>query len=208
MSHTVDQSLADKYIPFLTSVLSPSRLQHSLGVMQVMGELAEIYDLDRTQALIAGLLHDAGRDLGVERQLALAEEAELEFGHDCERQPVYLHAPVSAYLVSKELRITDQLVLAAIATHSDGGAVADLDTRLGGCLQVADILAPIRPWKGMKKLKSLVYAGQLEQAKLLRCGWLMEYFQETGVPIHPNINKKFETLSARLDVPETFFERW
>jgi HD superfamily phosphohydrolase YqeK len=31
--------------------------------MQVMSELAEIYALDRTQALVAGLLHDAAKDL-------------------------------------------------------------------------------------------------------------------------------------------------
>jgi len=91
---TFSQSIVAEYIPFLVNVLTLSRLRHSLGVMQVMGELAEICHLDRTQALLAGLLRDAAKDLSVERQLALAEEAQIEFHHDCERHPVYLHAPV------------------------------------------------------------------------------------------------------------------
>ena len=40
-----------KYLPFLEEVLTQRRLDHSLGVMQVMGELAEVYDLDREKAM-------------------------------------------------------------------------------------------------------------------------------------------------------------
>ena len=91
------KSISDKYLPFLASVLTRPRLQHSLGVMRVMGELTEIYDLDPTQALLAGLL---------------------------------------------------------------------------------------------------------------RCGWLREYFEHANVPIHPNLEQKFQTLSDQLQGAESFFERW
>jgi hypothetical protein len=36
----------DRYSSFLEGLLSPSRWQHSLGVMRVMAELAEIYAVD------------------------------------------------------------------------------------------------------------------------------------------------------------------
>ena len=204
----LSQSITDEYLPFLMSALTPTRLQHSLGVMQVMSELAEIYDLDRTQALSAGLLHDAAKDLSTARQLALAEEARIEFKHECERHPVYLHAPIGAYVVSQELVITDNLVLDAIAAHSDGGDKVDADLQFQWCLQAADILAPVREWHGMRKLKDIVYAGRLPEAALLRCGWLLEHFANAGVPIHPNLEKKFQALSDQLQVAEGFFERW
>ncbi len=206
--HNLSQSIADEYLPFLTSVLAPARLQHSLGVMQVMSELAEVYELDHAQALLAGLLHDAAKDMSVERQLTLAKEAQIKFQHECERHPVYLHAPVGAYVVSKELGVTDDLVLNAISAHSDGGDKADSDLRFQWCLQAADILVPVGEWPGMKKFKDVVYAGRLPEAALLRCRWLLEYFESAGVPIHPSLEKKFHTLSNQLQVADSFFQRW
>jgi predicted HD superfamily hydrolase involved in NAD metabolism len=201
-------SIADEYLPFLENALTPLRLWHSLGVMQVMGELAKIYELDRTQALLTGLLHDAAKDLSVERQLALAEEVQMEFQYECERHPVYLHAPIGAYVVFKELGITDALVLSAISAHSDGDDKADMDLKFQLCLQAADILAPISEWHGMKKFRQAVYTGRLEEAALLRCHWLLEYFDIAGVPIHPNLQRKYRGLLGQLKVAEDFFERW
>jgi len=53
----------DQYLPFLKHVLTSKRLEHSLHVRLVMGELAKVYGLVQKQALVAGLLHDAAKDL-------------------------------------------------------------------------------------------------------------------------------------------------
>ena len=65
------------YIEYLTAELSPARLQHSLGVMQTLLELAPIYALDEEQAALTGLLHDAAKELSPGRRAALATEAGL-----------------------------------------------------------------------------------------------------------------------------------
>lgn len=54
-----------EYFAFLENILTPARLQHSLGVMQVMADLADVYDLELAQT--AGLLHDAAKDLPPEQ---------------------------------------------------------------------------------------------------------------------------------------------
>ncbi|MBI5567756.1 MAG: bis(5'-nucleosyl)-tetraphosphatase (symmetrical) YqeK [Chloroflexi bacterium] len=198
----------DKYLPFLKRVLSPPRYRHSVGVMEVMGELSEIYQLDNPQALTAGLLHDAARDLTPQRLLALADDAGIQLSHPCEQHPVYLHALVSAYLISKELDVTDRLILDAISAHSYIDRGNNFDVPLAQCLRAADILAPVREWTGMKKLRSVVYAGRMEEAALLQSGWLVEYLEEQGIPVHPNLAKRFQTLSAQLNVADSFFERW
>jgi predicted HD superfamily hydrolase involved in NAD metabolism len=195
------------YLPFLERHLTPPRLQHSLGVMAVMEELAEIYQLDHTQAMTAGLLHDAAKDLTPEQLLALAEEANFRFSSPCEQNPIYLHAPMGAYFLVKELGFTDDLVLDAIATHSFTNG-HNFDAPLSWCLRFADILAPVKEWSGMKKFKNVVYAGQIEAAAFLQCGWLIEYIQEIHIPVHPHLIKTFQSLSARLSVNKTFFERW
>jgi len=172
-----------------------------------MAELAEIYGLDREQAMTAGLLHDAAKDLTPERQLALAKEAQIEFSHPSERHPVYLHATLGAFVVSRELDIRDELVLEAIAAHSYVGNGASFDAPFLWCLRFADLLAPVRAWRGMAKLRSTVYAGRMQEAALLQCKWLIEYFQEFDVPVHPSLEGKFKALAARLKVDDAFFER-
>jgi HD superfamily phosphohydrolase YqeK len=131
----------------------------------------------------------------------------LSFTIGCERHPVYLHAPVGAYVVARDLGVTDELVLDAIAAHSDGGDKLESNVCFQWCLQAADVLAPVAPWQGMRKFKTVVYAGQLDEATLLRCGWLKEYFQQANIPIHPNLERKYQTLAVRLKVPKDFFER-
>jgi predicted HD superfamily hydrolase involved in NAD metabolism len=173
-----------------------------------MAELTPIYSLDRAQAMTAGLLHDAARDLSSEDQLALAEEARIELCDPCEQHPVYLHALVGAYLVAKELGVTDRLILDAIAAHSYAGIGHSFDTPLSQCLRFADILAPSQEWLGMKKLKGVVYARQTEEAALLQCGWLIEFFQEQQVPVHPNLARQCQMMESKVTVTESFFERW
>lgn len=203
-----DQEHIDQYLPFLQSLLTPPRLQHSLGVMQVMADLAPLYALDRMQAMTAGLLHDVARDLSSQQQMELAEEAAIQFRDPCERHPVYLHPLVGAYLVNKELCITNRLVLDAIASHSYAGNGHNTDAQLAQCLRSADLLAPIQQWKGMKRLRSVVYAKRVEEATLLQCGWLIEYLQEQRIPVHPNLARQYQVLSSKLAVTESFFERW
>ncbi|MBN1992324.1 MAG: bis(5'-nucleosyl)-tetraphosphatase (symmetrical) YqeK [Anaerolineae bacterium] len=195
------------YLPFLQHHLSPPRLQHSLNVMGIMQELAQIYSLNPTQAMTAGLLHDAAKDLSPTQLLNLAEEANFTFNDPCEQHPIYLHAPMGAYFIAGEFGITDSLILDAIRTHSFGPGPT-FDTPFSWCLRFADILAPVKEWAGMKKLKNIVYAGRREEAALLQSGWLIQYLQEMDIPVHPHLAATFQGLLARLKVNGSFFERW
>ncbi|MBN1430871.1 MAG: bis(5'-nucleosyl)-tetraphosphatase (symmetrical) YqeK [Anaerolineae bacterium] len=203
-----DTRYIDRYLPFLQSLLTPSRLQHSMGVMRVMADLAELYNLDREQAVVTGLLHDAARDLPADRQMALIREGGIELADPCEEHPVYLHALAGAYLIAKELGITEPNVLDAISTHSYVGNGSNFHSCLSWCLRFADILAPSHEWKGMKKLKSVVYAGRKEESALLHCGWVIEYFREHDVPVHPNLQSCYRDMRRRVPVDEHFFDRW
>ena len=196
------------YSRFLRATVTPRRYRHSTDVMNVMADLSAIYTLDTTQAMTAGLLHDAARDLPFADLLRLAHEAHLVLVHPSEEHPIYLHAPVGAYLVGKELGVCDNAVTEAIAAHSHVDPPGGSDGVLLHCLRVADVLAPIREWKGMKRLESMVYLGCLEEAALLHAGWLLEHFEQEGIPIHPHLVDTVQRLSAKLSVTESFFERW
>ena len=204
----MDDEKYHEYLSLLNRLLTSSRIQHSLNVMQVMEELTPIYSLPRVQAMTVGLLHDAAKDLSSKQQLALAEEAKIEFCDPCERHPVYLHALAGAALITKEFGITDVMILDAIAAHSYAGHGDHFDVPLSQCLRFADLLAPSQEWKGIKKFGSMVYAKKIDEASLLQCGWLIEYFQEQGIPVHPNLVNQHQVLSIKLGVTRSFFERW
>jgi HD superfamily phosphohydrolase YqeK len=86
----------------------------------------------------------------------LAEEAGIELSDPCEQHPAYLHALTGAYLVSKEFGIDDPLILDTIAAHSFAGNSHNFNAPFSQCIQFADILAPTKAWKGIKKLHSIV----------------------------------------------------
>lgn len=197
------------YLTFLKRMVTPLTFKHSLRVMQTMEELAEIYTLDPVRAMTAGLLHDVAKDLKPRQQLILAKKAGLTLHHDYEELPLYAHGPAGAYLVNKVLKISDPLITGAISAHTYAEQPADADEPLVWCLRFADVLAPLRQWTGMCRLKEIVYAGQMEKGALLLCGWLIEYFQACQIPIHLNLMDTFLSLALKLNIcDDSFFARW
>ena len=87
------------YYPFLESVLTPARLAHSLGVMQVMGELAEVYGLDQEKARTIGLLHDAAKDLPPDQQEKFIVEGNIRTEDPLTSNYEYTHGLVGSTLI-------------------------------------------------------------------------------------------------------------
>lgn len=198
------------YIRFLKGVLSPNRFQHSLGVMQMMGELAEIYALDQERALTAGLLHDAAKELNSNQIEEIVQEAKIEFYDPCERDYVlYLHGPVSAFYACKELGVTDSIILGAICRHTWFGKIETFESPLVWCLRFSDILELNRKWDSAAHriqetethLRECVFAGKLEEAAFIQTDMLIKFYEETGKPVHPNFYRVYNDLSIRLHRP-------
>lgn len=202
----------DHYRSYLEKKLTPKRLEHSLGVMRVMDELSSVYHLDRSQAVAAGLLHDAAKDLSPEEIGQIIAEAEIRFYYPCDRDyTLYLHAPVGAHLVARQLNISDPLVLDAIEMHTFYGGGVNFEHPLVWCLRFSDLLEPSRNWSdvrvlrnGAPRLRDAVYAGRMQEGAFLQTGYLIQWFDEVGMPVHPNIRILHQKLAARLALDDTF----
>jgi predicted HD superfamily hydrolase involved in NAD metabolism len=202
------------YLDFLERILTPNRLRHSLGVMQVMGELTPIYGLNRDQALLAGLLHDAAKDLPPDQRERIILEAGIPILTDCDRDySNYLHGPVGAYFVQKELGVDDPLVLDAISMHTFCGAGENFDAPLVWCLRFSDLLEPNRVWNdwahwirdGIPRLRQLAFSGLMPEAALFQTGLIIRFFQEVGYPVHSNHRRIYHERCSQLGVDETWF---
>jgi predicted HD superfamily hydrolase involved in NAD metabolism len=207
-------SVKSQYLPFLERVLTPRRLAHSLGVMQVMGDLADVYALDREQALTAGILHDAAKDLPVEERDELVKAGNIQISHACEMDYVlYLHGPVGSFFIQKELGIRDELVLDAITGHTYFGNSSHFDHPLSWCLRFSDIIEPTRRWGGekiilncAKRVREMVYAGEIRKAAFLQTGSLIKWFEEKGMPVHPRMRMLKQALGAELHLDDAFLD--
>ncbi len=202
----------EQLFAYLERELTPKRLQHSLGVMQVMGELAKVYRLEQEKALTVGLLHDAAKDLEPTRQRELIEEANIEMRCECDNNfHFYLHGPVGAYIVRKELGINDPAILDAIAFHTYYGYGPNFNDPICWCLRFSDILEPTRDWSKVKwlcdnvgRLADVVYSGHLAEGAFLQTGWLIKWFTEEGMPIHPNMEQRYREFSTLLGLDDTY----
>lgn len=201
----------DRYHQFLGRVLTPARLKHSFGVMQVMGELAEIYHLETHQARAAGLLHDAAKDLSQNQIDQIIQEGQIEIQYDSDLDYVlYLHGPVGAYFVERELGVEDALILDAIRNHTFYGSGPNFESAFQWCLRFADVLEPGRNWKpeklgrGVERLREIVYAGRLEEGAFFETGWLIQLLGGQDRPVHPNIRRIHQELGDKLGLDERF----
>jgi len=203
---------SDHYLKFIENVVTPRRLLHSQGVMQVMGELAEVYKLDKQKAEIIGILHDAGKDLPPDLQKQLVEAGKIQIRYECENDYLYyLHGPVGSYFVQKELGISDRLILDAITTHTYCGDTENFNHPLCWCLRFGDILEPSRDWSkwgwlpiGVENLRSMVYAGRMQAGAFLHMSMLIKWFDERNVPVHPHMRQATQELSVSLKLDSTF----
>jgi predicted HD superfamily hydrolase involved in NAD metabolism len=203
----------EECIARLEQVLTPARFRHSLGVMQVMGELAPVYGLDMDLSERAGLLHDAAKDFGPDEQeravqqagIVIREPAELDYN-------LYMHGPISALVAEATYGVRDRLVLNAIRTHTamDG---EDFNHPLSWCLRFSDLLEPNRNWqnvpwlfKGLPRLRAAVFGGRLEEAALLQYGWVQQWFTAFGYPVHSNVHRIVGDLYLKLQLDPTFLE--
>ncbi len=95
---------------------------HVDRVVDVAVEVAQRFEIDPARVKAAALLHDFARLVKGDRLLELAREYGVPVTSLDERMPVFLHGPVGAEMVRRELHVEDEEVLQAIRLHTIGGA--------------------------------------------------------------------------------------
>jgi len=161
--------------------IAPSRYEHSLRVAELAVNLAANYGVSENQAYLAGLLHDYGRDLPEENLLYYAGQKGMAVHQVDFLCPVLLHAPVGAYLVKEEIRITDPEILTAIAMHTLGGKNM---TKLDKIIYLADAAEPCRHYQGVEEIR-LLSLRDLNLAMLVAFKSAIRYVLTKEIYLHP-----------------------
>lgn len=165
----------------LKQTLSPHRYKHVLGVAQAARKLAAAYGGDVDQAEVAGLLHDAAKQMELPAMQKLAWKS---FGNTLPDTIVsigsLLHGYAAVTIAKEQYGIDDAELLAALAHHTTG---AEHMGTLEKIIFVADYIEVNRDFDGVDKLRQAA-AEDLDKAVLAGYDSTIFHLLEQGKTIY------------------------
>ncbi|WP_301860004.1 bis(5'-nucleosyl)-tetraphosphatase (symmetrical) YqeK [uncultured Megasphaera sp.] len=158
-----DEALKQRIKENLKTTLTGHRYKHVLGVADAARSLARRYGGDVDQAEVAGLLHDAAKQLPLPEMQDLARKS---FGETLPEAVMatgsLLHGYAAVTIARDTYGIHDDDLLAALAHHTTGAVHM---SRLEKIIFLADYIEVNRDFDGVDRLRALA-AQNLDDAVL------------------------------------------
>ncbi|MBY0597192.1 bis(5'-nucleosyl)-tetraphosphatase (symmetrical) YqeK [Bacillus bingmayongensis] len=166
------------------------RYIHTIGVMETAIELAKLYGVDEKKAEMAAIFHDYAKCRSIQEMEDIIKQEELPKDLLHYNKELW-HAPVGAYLVEKEVGITDTEILQAITYHTSGHEEM---TMLDKVIYVADYIEPGRKFPGVEEVRKLAQE-DINKALLFALKRTIQFLMEKNQTIYP---LTFQTYNAVL----------
>jgi len=147
----MDYMNREKALEIVKVQITEHRYKHTLGVMETAIVLAKKYGADQKKAELAAIFHDYAkfRDKEEMKSIIITQQMDEELLY---YNTELWHAPVGAYLVEKEVNITDFDILNAIRYHTSGRPQMTL---LEKVIYLADYIEPGRHFPGVEEVRDL-----------------------------------------------------
>jgi predicted HD superfamily hydrolase involved in NAD metabolism len=170
------------------------RYQHTLGVKETAIQLALQYQVDEKQAELAAIFHDYAKYRDKQEMKSIIEQQQL--GDDLLHFNKELwHAPVGAYLVEKEVGITDPEILDAIRFHTSGRPNM---TKLEKIIYLADYIEPGRHFPGVDEVREFARL-DLDKALIQAVQNTITFLLKKNQPIFPLTVLTYNNLISKED---------
>lgn len=121
--------LIEKIKENLRENLSEKRYKHSVGVMEMAGELAQLYGADVETAKLAGLLHDIAKEMSSEDKLKYVEENNILINEVERINTPILHGKIGADVAKKKYGVSEQ-IQKAIELHTTTSPDMDIIAKI------------------------------------------------------------------------------
>ena len=183
----------------VAGLMSPARFSHTLSVTRLALDLAAAYGADREKAAVAGLLHDAARDLGPRGLAAYAVRNRLKvpaFKAVLREAPLVLHSYAGADIAAKKFGVKDRETLRAIRRHTLGFAAPGLLEKI---VYVADLACESREFPEAGVIRRLAFS-DLDKAYAAANYVKLIYIFRTGGWPHPESVKVYNGMKGKLQV--------
>lgn len=185
----------DEILAHLQKKLKPSRLKHTLGVVETAVRLSKRFGVDPVRAEYAALLHDCAKYMPLDEMRSLVKE-NIPDVDDLEFDAVsVLHAPAGAVYAAHEFGIRDPEILSAIRKHTLGDMHM---SPLEALIYTADFIEPGREdFPGLSEARELAEK-DIYQA-MCRCAQLTnEHVMNQGRRPHPRSLAMLEAFYHKM----------
>lgn len=156
-----------------------SRLTHILGVAKMCEYLASIYNIDKSRAIICGLVHDFYKYESEEEMKTLIDPSDLE---ECEKCTVLYHAYASSEALKKVFNIDDLEMKSAIKNHVFGHTNM---TKLEEIVLISDYTEENRTYKDCITVRNILLSGRLNEAIYLSTLFTINFLNKQNKNVHP-----------------------
>ena len=166
----------------LKARLSQKRYTHSLNVAEEAIRLAEEFGANKSDAYLAGLLHDICKEIPHDEQLKMVSKSQRDVT-DVERSsPPLFHAVSGAWYTENTLEIRNEDILNAIRYHT---VARENMSQLEKIIYLADLVSADRNYNDVSKMRKIAHQ-DLDKAMLSALKFSIEYVVAKGalIPVH------------------------
>lgn len=141
----------ERALAIVKEQITNHRYEHTLGVMETAIKLAKRFGADEKKAELTAIFHDYAKFRDLEEMKTIIQEQSMD-PELLEYNSELWHAPVGAYLVEKEVGITDSVILDGIRYHTSGRPNMSL---LEKTIYLADYIEPGRHFPGVEEVREM-----------------------------------------------------
>ncbi len=133
-------------------MLSEKRFKHSIAVANQAVILAEKHGADKDKAYLAGLVHDACKEISKSEQLKIIKQFGIMLTDIEKSEPNIWHGYAASGYIKEKWGITDPDVCSAVKYHTCGrGEMSTLEK----IIFVADLTSMDRDYPDSKKIREI-----------------------------------------------------
>ncbi|WP_246940551.1 bis(5'-nucleosyl)-tetraphosphatase (symmetrical) YqeK [Bacillus pinisoli] len=180
----------DRALAIVKEHLTDHRYIHTVGVMNTAIELAKLYDADESKVELAAIFHDYAKFRPKEEMESIIKSQPLPQDLLLFDKELW-HAPVGAYLVEKEVGISDLDILNAIKYHTSGRTNMTLLEKI---IYLADYIEPGRNFPGVEEVREIA-STDLDLAVIYALRNTIQFLLKKQQTIYPDT---FNTYNAMV----------
>ena len=171
------------------------RYWHSISVAITAVNLGEIYNADKDECLISGLLHDYCKSMTFDELFAMCEKYNVNLSEEDKNADGCIHGFLAAKICKERFNISDN-IYNAIYFHTCGRPEM---TMLEKIIYIADFIEPLRRFRDkIEDVRKLAYS-DIDKAVILSTNMSINFLNQRNKFIHSNTIKTHDYYKQLID---------
>ncbi len=191
------EKLFENLKKYVSARVSAKRWDHTQKVAEEAVKLCKIHSEDIKKAKIAGIFHDAAKEISLEESNELVKKYGL--GDKYIDNKNLAHGKIASKLIQSEFGIKDEDIINAISYHTTGRAGM---SKLEEIIFVADAIEPNRCYDGVDEIRKITYKDLDRGCYVTVVGTIESLYKRNILPIDDDTLKAGKYFKELLDKKE------